>query len=268
MKARITCSLVATLLLTAVACARQEEPEYMEYDDEEMMFPDLGGTSSTGTGGKAGSLNVSGSSSTGKGGGTTLPPAGSVGGKGGTKSTGGTGGTASGGSSGSGGSGGSGVEEPVNMPVAGLSVTFKAAEGQGDVDFVGGELFVTNASTETFSLANIKIRYYFTNELNSPPAFMWNWGQFGPASNLGGITCTGMTVEMPSPKPGANFYIEVSCPDGSFASGTELRTSWKAGNQGAGKLTQNDDWSYLPTEGEATKIVVLDGNTIIGGVAP
>jgi hypothetical protein len=175
----------------------------------------------------------------------------------------------SGGSSGSGGGGGTGgmAEDPVNMPVDGLAVTFKAQEGAGDVDFLGGELFVTNESTETFSLASIKIRYYFTNELNSPPAFIWQWGQFGPTSNLGGITCSGAVVEMPSPKPGANFYVELSCPDGSFASGSQLRTSWKAGNQGSGKLTQDGDWSYI-ADGEAPKVVVMDGNTIIWGVEP
>ena len=50
MQSRTTYSLVATLLLTAIACARQEEPDY-DYGDEEMM--DEGGTS-TATAGKGG----------------------------------------------------------------------------------------------------------------------------------------------------------------------------------------------------------------------
>lgn len=269
MPSRITCSLAASLLLTFAACARQEDPDLL-YDDQ--MNED-GGTSSGGsTSVKAGSTSKSGSTSTGTGGSTTLPPAGSVGGKGGSKGTGGSKATAgSGGSAGSsagdaGSGGGGGNEDPVNMPVDGMSVTFKAQEGSS-ADFMGGELFVTNESTETFSLANIKVRYYFTNELNSPPAFLWNWGQFGPSNNLGGISCTGQVVEMPSPKPEANFYVELSCPDGTFASGSQLRTSWKAGNQGSGKLTQDGDWSYV-ADGEAPKIVVLDGNTIIWGVEP
>jgi hypothetical protein len=271
MKSRNTYSLVASLLLTAMACARQEEPDYDYGDDDEMM--DEGGTTSTGSGGKS-SLPLSGSTSTtaGTGGsGTKLPPAGS-GGKGGTKSTGGTGGKATGGTSsgsGGGGSGGTGGgEEPTeNDPVPGITVTFKAQEGSGDVDFLGGELFVNNDSVESFSLASIKIRYYFTNELLAPPMFIWQWGQHGPANNLGGITCTGTVVEMPAPKPGANYYVEVTCPDGMFTGGNQLRTSWKAGNQGSGKLTQEGDWSYI-AEGEAPKVVVMEANRIIWGDEP
>ena len=266
MQSRTTYTLATSLLLTLAACARQEEPEFNDDEDEPM---DQGGTSSGGSTSKAGttSTSKSGSTSVGTGGSTTLPPAGTTGGKGGSKGTGGskaTGGSA--GSAGSSGSGGGGVEDPVNMPVDGLSVTFKAQEGS-EADFMGGELFVTNESAESFSLSTIKIRYYFTNELNSPPAFMWQWGQFGPSSNLGGITCTGQVVEMPSPTTDANFYVELSCPDGDFASGSQLRTSWKAGNQGSGKLTQEGDWSYV-ANGDADKVVVLDGNTIIWGVEP
>lgn len=269
MQSRNTYSLAASLLLTFAACARQEDPdlEYLEDDGP----ADDGGSSSGGSSSKAGSTGTSksGSTSAGTGGSTTLPPAGSVGGKGGSKGTGGskaTGGSAgSAGSAGSSGSGGGG-DEPVNMPVDGVSVTFKAGEG-AEADFMGGELFVTNESAESFSLATLKIRYYFTNELNSPPTFVWQWGQFGPSSNLGGITCTGEVVEMTETTADANFYVELSCPDGDFASGSQLRTSWKAGNQGSGKLTQDGDWSYV-ADGEATKVVVLDGNTIIWGLEP
>lgn len=268
MQSRTTYSLAASLLLTFAACARQEDPD-LEYLDEDPM--DDGGSSSGGSTSKAGGTSVgkSGSTSTGMGGSTTLPPAGTVGGKGGSKGTAGskaTGGSGgSGGSAGSSGSGGGG-EDPVNMPVDGMSVTFKAGEG-ASADFLGGELFVTNDSSESFSLDNIKIRYYFTNELNSPPAFVWQWGQFGPSNNLGGITCTGEVVEMTETTSDANFYVELSCPAGDFASGSQLRTSWKAGNQGSGKLTQDGDWSYV-ADGEAPKVVVLDGNTIIWGVEP
>lgn len=267
MQSRITYSLVTTLLLTAFACARQADGE-LEADDPDEMT-DVGGSSTGGAKGGSGSVTPkAGSTSTTKGGsGTALPPAGSTGGKstGGSKATGGSSGTAGG--TAEGGSADSGDPDPVNMPVEGLSVTFKAGEGDS-ADFIGGELFVTNDSAESFSLSNIKIRYYFTNELNSPPGFVWQWGQFGPSSNLGGISCTGAVVEMPAPKTGANFYVELTCPDGDFASGSQLRTSWKAGNQGSGKLTQSDDWSFIASMGEAPKVVVMDGNNIIWGTAP
>lgn len=272
MQSRSRYSIVATLLLMAVSCARQEEPGDMPIDDDDdgggML--DLGGSTGSSGGSQptlGGSTGSSGkSASGGKGGGTVLPPSGSVGGKGGNKGSGGSGGTAgstSGGSSGSG--GGSGGSGTVNMPVDGLAMEFKPDSTTSEVDWLGGELLFSNTSAETFALADLKIRYYFTNEIASPMTEV-RWAQFGPASNMGTKTCSAELVAMPTAKSGADSYIEITCEAGEMGADTKLKTSWRAGANGGGifKLQQADDYSFSAVD----HIVVLNGNTVIWGAEP
>lgn len=266
-----TTILLATLLI-GTACARQVPNELLD-DYEDNMSE--GGSGGSGGSGKAGSGTMLGTSGTvtmpsagkGSGGGTPLPTPGSGGKTGsGGKSSGGTGGT--GGAGGSSGGMGSGGSEPVNMPVVGLNVTYKAESSTDPNDFIGGELDLINDTAQPFTLSELKIRYYFSNEiLGAIPTVMMNWAQFGPQNNLGGATCTGTIAPVAAPKPGADDYVELTCTGQTsteLSAGTMLKASWKAGAQGQGKFTVTDDWSFS----DPSKIVVLNGNTIIWGVAP
>jgi endoglucanase len=266
MQSRTTYSLVTWLLLTAAACAHQLPGDVMGDSGGAATDISSGGTSS-----KAGTSNLplSGTTSTGTagkstGGSTALPPAGS----GGKTSNGG------GGKGGKGGTGGSVVGAagqdpgPVNMPIVGLSVTFMPDSKADPVDFLGGELDVINDTAQPLTLTDLKIRYYFTDEITAAtPSVMMNWARFGATSNLGNATCTGQIVKLPTPKPGADSYIELSCSASSgteLTAGTMLKISWKAGAPGQGKFIQADDWSFA----DPSKIVVLNGNTIVWGIEP
>jgi hypothetical protein len=266
MHSRTAHSLVISLLLTAVACAYQNAGAGMSDD---------GGDD---TGGSAGTTTDAGSSA--KAGSTTLPLAGttSVGGKAtstGGKSAGGSGGkTGSGGKAGSSSSAGTAsgaagdTGGPVNMPIVGLSVTFKADSTGDPVDFLGGELDLINDTAQPLSLADVKIRYYFSNEITAAtPAVMMNWAQFGPVNNLGGATCIGTIAAADAPVAGADSYVELSCTGANaseLTAGTLLKISWKAGAQGQGKFIQSDDYSFA----DPTKIVVFNGSTIVWGIDP
>jgi hypothetical protein len=264
MQSRTPHSLVCLALLTAIACAHQQDPEVFQDTDE---GPDTGGTKTTGgTGSKAGSVSVSGTgSTTAKGGSSALPT-----GKAGSKATGGAGGAGTAGTS-AGGSGGSSGSGTVNMPVEGMSLTFKTQSASEDpIDFVGGDLTVSNDDAQPFTLTEMSFRYYFTNEVTDvTPSFIWQWGQFGPKTNLGDLKCAGMVVPMSAPKPGADSYVEIKCStDGIFEAGTQLVMSWKVGAQGMGQMLQGDDWSFAPEPGATDKIVVMNGNTVIWGIEP
>jgi hypothetical protein len=273
MQLRTRYSFAATLLLMAVACARQEDPEDIVIKDDDGGKAgklNLGGSASSGTGGTAqpaqGGTAASKGGTSSKGGGTALPPAGSVGGKGG-KGSGGSAGTdneggADTGGTGTGGSGGTGT---VNMPVDGLTMAFKPDSMTSEVDWLGGELLFSNGSAEDFALGDLKIRYYFTNEIAAPMTEV-RWSQFGPVSNMGNKSCTAELVDMPTPKTGADSYIEITCEAGDMSADSALKTSWRAGANGGGlfKLQQADDYSFNNPD----HIVVLNGNTVIWGVEP
>ena len=275
MQSRNTISVLTSLLLSA-ACAHQNAGSGL--DDEGDPMADEGGTTTGGSSAKAGtsSLPVSGTtgvgtagkSSSSGGSGTDLPPLGSGG-----KASGGTGGkTSSGGKGGKSGSGGMDAggdsSGPVNMPIVGLSVTFAAASTSDPNDFMGGELALINDTAQPLSLADVKIRYYFTNEITAVmPSVMMNWAQFGPKTNLGGATCSGSINKATPATAEADSYVEFTCSGSSgteLTAGTLLKISWKAGAQGMGKFIQANDYSFT----DPTKIIVMNGSTIVWGIDP
>jgi hypothetical protein len=281
MISRTTSSFAFFLLLTAGACAVQnagagfDDPPY-EGDDAggksgsggslpsagtSSVHPIAGTTSASGSankGGSGGTAGTGGKTSTGGTGGKTST--GGTGGTGGKTSMGGKGGTSSGG----GGTGGMDPGDPTNNPIDGLTLTFKPEGSSDPYDFIGGELQIVNDKAQPLAYASLKIRYYFTNEVASTKVMM-NWANFGPTSNTMQTSCTGTLVKMPTPKPGADSYIELTCSaSGMLSAGTQLKISWKAGDQGQGKFTQTGDWSY----GDPDKIVVIDDNNIVWGVEP
>mgnify|MGYP001601314345 CR=1 FL=1 len=272
MQSRTSHSLVLSLLLTAVACAYQNAGAGTDNDGSDDDMTEDGGKSTGGT------------SSTPKAGTSSLPTAGTqatgsagkaTGGKGSGGTT-GKAGSSAGGKAGKGGTSAGGTDAgeggedsgPVNMPIVGLTVTFKADSTADPVDFLGGELDVINDTAQPLSLADVKIRYYFSNEITAAsPAVMMNWAQFGPKNNLGGATCTGKIAAADKPAAGADSYVELTCTGANsseLTAGTLLKISWKAGAQGQGKFIQSDDYSFS----DPTKIVVLNGSTIVWGIDP
>lgn len=270
MKSRKTFGFALSLLLAAVACAHQE-PDDINADDPS----DEGGSSSAGKGtGGTSSLPIGGSTSTGtsgssKGGSTSLPPVGS-GGKGGSGS-GGKGGKGGGGKGGAGGSAGTGSGGKVNEPIVGLSVEFEPADMGEMVSWMGGELSVINDTAQPLAVADLKIRYYFTDDMAgapNPTTVAMNWAQCGPTTNLGGATCTGEVLPLAPSKPTANAYVELTCTSSNtpeLTAGTLLKASWKAGANGnSATQYQKDDHSFS----DPTHIVVLSGDTVVWGVEP
>jgi hypothetical protein len=269
MQSRTSYSLVATLLLTVMACAHQLDPEDTQILDDDGGTDEGGSSLQAGTKatGGTGVLPQGGTGNTSKGGTSALPT-----GKAGTKSTAGSGGKAGSGGSDAGGSemGGTGGTT-VHMPVVGMAVQFKTQDAsEGAVDFFGGELFVINDTAQPFALTDLKVRYYFTNEVtNATPSFIWQWGQFGPKNNLGGVSCGGTINAMPAPKAGADSYVEFTCTTtGDLSAGMQLVMSWKVGAQGMGKMIQADDYSFAPALADNDKIVVLNGDTVVWGLEP
>lgn len=279
MISRTTASLATTLLLTVAACATQNAGAGFDEPDDGDPMMDEGGTATGGTANKggtgisiSGSTSKAGSSAAGKGGSTSLPPAG-TGGKAGSGSGGKGGKGGSGGGSGSGGMDAAGGSDdgPTNMPIAGLTLTFKPESMSDPYDFIGGELQLTNDTAQPLDYGTLKIRYYFTNEITTAkpdvkPAYSQNWAIYGSNAVTHNTECAGTLVKLPTAKTGADSYMEIHCDaPGTLAAGNLLKISWKAGIQNQGvKFVQDGDWSFK----DPGKIVVIDDNNIVWGVEP
>src|SRR5438874_891041 len=100
-----------------------------------------------------------------------------AGGSGGTasgSSTGGNGGGGAGGASGSGGSGGSSNMTDAGF-IAGLQVLYLNMQTGSSSPYIGCELHAKNGGQSTAPIDELKVRYYFTNDISLPPQIMFNW---------------------------------------------------------------------------------------------
>jgi hypothetical protein len=227
-----------------------------------------GGKGATGGNGSAGKASAGsssgggGNSSGGKGG--TGGGGNSSGGGGGGGASAGTGGTASGG----GGSGGGSTCTPLNAGnLAGISARY---ESEGNDDYaLAGKLIIANVGPNTLNLADLKLRYYFTNEVTAAVQKTINWCYYRP--NAGGAQedrtskVSFDVVPMACKPNGADTYLEFkfTADAGLLEPGKQIYFSWALHNGASQKFTKTNDYSYSASAKEAddyTKVVVLQNS--------
>lgn len=219
-----------------------------------------GSSSDGGADGSGGIVDVGGTSAGGKGG---TPSAGN----GGSSGSAGSGG--SGGSSGSGGSGGS--DGSPGCPT-GLSVTYKADTTTASTTFLGGELQIDNQGDAIVDVSDLRLRYYFTNEVTASVSNTVNWALMGPSNNRSAdVTVQLDLVPLAVPKPKADSYLEFKFQsDKALSGGYIIIFSWKSGAQGSGQnFTQTNDYSFSPSDPtDYSKLVLFDGDCVVYGTPP
>ncbi|HEX2672730.1 MAG TPA: cellulose binding domain-containing protein [Polyangiaceae bacterium] len=229
-----------------------------------------GGTSSGGAAGK-----TSGGSATGGGGAGTSGSGGKGGSTSGGTSSGGGGSTSggvSGGGSGGGGTssggGGGGSCMPLNAGnLAGISARY---EKEGNDDYaLAGKLIIANTGPNTLNLADLKLRYYFTNEVTAALQKTINWCYYRPNGGGAQEDRTGKVsfdvVPMACKPTGADTYLEFkfTADAGLLEPGKQIYFSWAVHNSASQKFTKTNDYSYdaSATEGnDFNKVVVLQNS--------
>lgn len=292
----------AALLLTVAACAVQNNPlpDDSGDDDDAVAGSSAGGKTSSAGKSSGGTQSGSGSSQGGKSGdgaggdmedrggggkggsgGAAGKPSGgtSAGGSGGTASggKGGSGGTSAGGggaanggtAAGGGGSGGGGSScTPLNAGnLAGISARY---EKEGNDDYaLAGKLIIANVGPNTVNLADLKLRYYFTNEVTAALEKTINWCYYRPNGGGAQEDRTGKVsfdiVPMTCKPTGADTYLEFkfTADAGLLEAGKQIYFSWAVHNSASQKFTKTNDYSYdaSATEGnDFNKVVVLQNS--------
>jgi Cellulose binding domain len=231
---------------------------------ENVMTAGAGGKASGGAGGKA-SGGASGSAGTGG------KASGGAGGSAGSGGKGGSGGTA--------GTGGSGCTPSTSGPIGGISARYQG-EKKSDMDFnIGSMLIIANTGQSTLNLADLKLRYYFTNEVTAPVTLSINWAYFRPNpsgqqtdADKGKVTPA--LVAMTCTTPSANAYIEFTfaATIGNLTPGNQIFFSWSGTNTASQKFTQSNDYSFdaaAVQTADTTKLVVLQNSgTRVWGTEP
>jgi hypothetical protein len=283
-------------VLVAMGCAQEEQSNDAGLDDTEQMPSDGGSSAGKTTGGspnKAGGSSIAGKpsgqagtagqagssggesggeSGGGKGGktsggsgGTAGKAAGGNGGTGG-KATGGSGGKASGGSAGT---GGVGPCKPSNgAAIPGLSLRYESEVNDATGTSIGAQLSIYNTSSNTFNLADLRVRYYLSNEVAVPLETSINSAWL--RSIAGGQTDIESklqldVVDSSCSVKGADTYFEFTfkADAGLLEPQHDVLFSWVASNGATQNFDQSDDYSFSAAQkigSDYSKVVLLQNN--------
>jgi hypothetical protein len=295
-------------VLVAMGCAQQEQSTDVTPDEMGDMpsdggssagnAADGGSANKSGASAAAGKPGVAGSASGGKGGmddgsdggsagggmagkasggtagvgGKAMGGGGSGGAGAGGKASGGTagaGGKASGGASGSGGSGGGLQCMPhPGGPIAGLSLRYESEVDDATGTHIGSQVAIYNTSSSAFNLADLRVRYYLTNEVAATIDKKINWAWIRPIA--GGETDIKAkvqieVVDLDCKATGADAYLEFTfkADAGLLASQQYVLFSWDASNGATQSFNQSNDYSFNAGQAIASdysKVVLLQNN--------
>ncbi|WP_441295346.1 X2-like carbohydrate binding domain-containing protein [Paenibacillus pedocola] len=99
---------------------------------------------------------------------------------------------------------------------------------------------LVNTGTTAVSLADVKLRYYYTIDGEQPQSFFCDWSQVGSAN------VTGSFVKLTPAKTGADYYLELGFTSsaGSLAAGASLDIQMRASKSDWSNYTQTGDYSF------------------------
>jgi hypothetical protein len=249
-----------------------------------------GSVSGSGGGGVGGAGGVGGTGGVQMGGSGGVSSGGTSGGSGGDAgaSSGGAGGVSSGGASGSsatggvsaggaggsvGGTGGSTGGAPATGFVVQYQVEISGASGSA----IGSQLWVVNNGSNTVNLNDLKIRYYFTNEVTAALIQTINWANIGTTggstTGLGSGEITTNVATMSAPVAAADSYVEFGFNAGgkTLAPGYRVQFSWTVQNYASQSFVQSSDYSFnaaLTSQADWQNVVLFQNQSVVWGIEP
>ncbi|OMD45931.1 xyloglucanase [Paenibacillus borealis] len=122
----------------------------------------------------------------------------------------------------------------------GLKVQMYNGSTAASANVLNPRIKLLNTGTSAVSLADVKIRYYYTIDGEQPQSFFCDWSQAGSAN------VTGTFVKLPAAITGADYYVELGFTSaaGSLAAGEGLDIQMRASKADWSNYTQTGDYSF------------------------
>ncbi|WP_425415538.1 X2-like carbohydrate binding domain-containing protein [Paenibacillus borealis] len=122
----------------------------------------------------------------------------------------------------------------------GLKVQMYNSSTAAAANTLSPKIKLMNTGTAAISLADVKIRYYYTIDGEQTQSFFCDWSQ------VGSTNVTGSFVKLPAAKTGADYYLELGFTGdaGSLAAGASIDIQLRASKSDWSNYTQTGDYSF------------------------
>jgi cellulose 1,4-beta-cellobiosidase len=133
-----------------------------------------------------------------------------------------------------------------------------------------------NNGTVMVNLNELKVRYYFTNEVTGALIQNINWANIGPISgSTTSIPSTEVTISTAALTPavaGADTYVEFGFSGGrTLAPSSRVQFSWTVQNHASQTFNQTGDYSFnsgFTSQTNWQNVVLFQGQSVLWGVQP
>jgi hypothetical protein len=160
-------------------------------------------------------------------------------------------------------------------PAAGVSVLYQVGVSAASSAYIGCTLSIKNSGVASPAVADLKVRYYYTDEVHLSPMMTINWSHIstsGPDVDLSVTSAFGSLVPAAT---GADSYVEFgfSSSHPALATGESAVFAWQMQGPDPSKdvYTQTNDYSFDSSKTTPTSwdhVVILQNGTVIWGTVP
>jgi hypothetical protein len=138
------------------------------------------------------------------------------------------------------------------------------------------ELHVKNTGTSAAQVAELKLRYYFTDEVKKTPQIMLNWSYLCTPGNCGNsMMVTSVVASNVPPATRADTYIEfgLTSPHASLGPGesADFAFQMQGPNPATDVYTQTNDYSFDSSKTTPSlwpNVVLLQNGNVAWGAPP
>ncbi|MEH1129295.1 S8 family serine peptidase [Micromonospora sp. CPCC 206061] len=151
-------------------------------------------------------------------------------------------------------------------PPVSLKAQYQVGSAAATTNQIGNQLRLVNTGTNPVSLANVKIRYWYTADGAQSQQYHCDFAAIGCAAVTGSFTSLG------APRPGADTYLELSFASGTLDAGANtgaIQSRWNKSDWT--NYTQTNDHSFDPTKtasADWTRVTVHYQGQLVWGSEP